>query len=60
MKSRKANSENEKLKKEIEELKDQLAQKEKGSSVDEQLKLMEKSYQLAAKYMPESSKKTMN
>ena len=48
-------TENEKLKKEIEELKSQLALKEQGGSVDEQLKLMEKSYQLASKYMPESS-----
>ncbi len=51
----KENSENEKLKKEIEELKNQLAQKEQEGSVDEQLRLMEKSYQLASKYMPESS-----
>ncbi len=51
----KEDSENEKLKKEIEELRNQLTQKEQGSSVDEQLKLMEKSYQLASKYMPESS-----
>ncbi len=51
----KEDSENEKLKEEIEELKNQLAQKEQGSSVDEQLRLMEKSYQLASKYMPESS-----
>lgn len=47
--------ESEKLKKEIEELKEQLAQKEQGGSVDEQLRLMEKSYQLASRYMPESS-----
>lgn len=51
----KEDSENEKLKKEIEELKSQLALKEQGGSVDEQLRLMEKSYQLASRYMPESS-----
>lgn len=51
----KEDTENEKLKKEIEELKSQLALKEQGGSVDEQLRLMEKSYQLASKYMPESS-----
>lgn len=53
----KEDSGNDKMKKEIEELKNQLAQKEQGGNVDEQLKLMEKSYQLAAKYMPESSGK---
>jgi len=50
----KKDSETEKLKKEIELLKNQLAEKEKQGSVDEQLRIMEKSYQLAAKYMPES------
>lgn len=53
----KENSETEKLKMKIEELKNQLAQKEQGASMDEQLRLMEKSYQLAAKYMSESSAK---
>ena len=51
----KEDSENEKLKKEIEELKSQLAEKGQEGSVDEQLRLMEKSYQLASKYIPESS-----
>ncbi|WP_158868912.1 conjugative transposon protein TraM [Maribellus comscasis] len=48
-------SETEKLKKEIEELKNQIAEKEEPNNVDEQLRLMEKSYQLASKYMPEST-----
>lgn len=48
-------SETEKLKKDVEDLKNQLAQKEQPDRMDEQLKLMEKSYQLASKYMPESS-----
>lgn len=51
----KEDSETEKLKKEVEDLKDQLAQQEKPDRMAEQLKLMEKSYQLASKYMPESS-----
>ncbi|HZL11919.1 MAG TPA: conjugative transposon protein TraM [Prolixibacteraceae bacterium] len=51
----KEDSETEKLKKEVEDLKTQLAQKEQPVRMDEQLKLMEKSYQLASKYMPESS-----
>ncbi len=51
----KEDSETEKLKKEVEGLKNQLAQKEQPDRMDEQLKLMEKSYQLASKYMPESS-----
>ncbi len=52
----KTNPEDEKLRNEIEELKAQLSETQKTSSIDEQLLLMEKSYQLAAKYMPESSK----
>ncbi len=48
----------EKLQKEIENLKAQLAEMQKTNSVDEQLLLMEKSYQLAAKYMPEPSKQS--
>jgi len=51
----KENSEDETLRKEIEELKAQLAETQKANSMDEQLLLMEKSYELAAKYMPESS-----
>ena len=48
-------SETEKLKKEVEDLKNRLAQQEQPDRMAEQLKLMEKSYQLASKYMPESS-----
>jgi len=51
----KEDSETEKLKKDVEELRNQLAEKEQPDRMDEQLKLMEKSYQLASKYMPESS-----
>ena len=51
----KEDSETEKLNKEVQELKNQLAQKEQPDRMDEQLKLMEKSYQLASKYIPESS-----
>ena len=51
----KEDSETEKLKKEVEELKNQLAQQEQPDRMAEQLKLMEKSYQLASKYLPESS-----
>lgn len=54
----KTNPDDEKLRNEIEELKAQLAETQKTSSMDEQLLLMEKSYQLAAKYMPESSKQS--
>lgn len=51
----KEDSETEKLKNEVEDLKIQLAQQEQPDRMAEQLKLMEKSYQLASKYMPESS-----
>ncbi|SHE51362.1 Bacteroides conjugative transposon TraM protein [Mariniphaga anaerophila] len=51
----KANPENEKLKAELKALKQQLAEKQEGNSIDEQLMLMEKSYQMAAKYMPKSN-----
>ena len=51
----KEDSETEKLKKEVEDLKNQLAQKDQPDIMDEQLKLMEKSYQLASKYIPEST-----
>lgn len=54
----KVNPEDEKLRSEIEELKAQLAETQNTGSVDEQLLLMEKSYQLAAKYMPESSEQS--
>lgn len=50
----KEDSETEKLKKDVEDLKNQLAQKEQPDRMAEQLRLMEKSYQLASKYMPES------
>ncbi|GAP69476.1 Bacteroides conjugative transposon TraM protein [Bacteroidales bacterium 6E] len=51
----KEDSETEKLKKEVEDLKNQLAHQEQPDRMAEQLKLMEKSYQLASKYLPESS-----
>lgn len=51
----KDDSETEKLKKEVEDLKNQLAHQEQPDRMAEQLKLMEKSYQLASKYMPEPS-----
>lgn len=54
----KVNPEDEKLRNEIEDLKARLAETQKTNSVDEQLLLMEKSYQLAAKYMSESSKQS--
>lgn len=54
----KTNPGDEKLRNEIEDLKAQLAETQKTNSLDEQLLLMEKSYQLAAKYMPESSKQS--
>ncbi len=55
----KANTEDENLRKELEDLKAQLAETQKTNSVDEQLLLMEKSYQLAAKYIPESSNQSL-
>jgi len=54
----KVNPEDEKLRQELEDLKAQLAETQKTNSMDEQLLLMEKSYELAAKYMPESSKQS--
>lgn len=51
----KANPENEKLKAELEALKQQLTEKQEDNSIDEQLLLMEKSYQMAAKYMPNNA-----
>jgi conjugative transposon TraM protein len=54
-KPKEESSETEKLKREIEELNNQIAEKEQSNNVDEQLKLMEKSYQLASKYMPGSA-----
>ncbi len=47
------NSETEELKKELEELKKQLQDKgDDRSNVDKQLEMMEKSYQMASKYLP--------
>jgi len=48
------NGQAQQLRKELEEMKEKLAQKEvpAGVTVDDQLALMEKSYQMAAKYLP--------
>ena len=48
------NAETQELRKQLDELKEQLAEKElpKAVTVDDQLALMEKSYQMAAKYLP--------
>jgi conjugative transposon TraM protein len=48
------NSETAQLRSQLEELKEKLAEKElpKPATVDDQLALMEKSYQMAAKYLP--------
>ncbi|WP_281638164.1 conjugative transposon protein TraM [Flavobacterium marginilacus] len=48
------NSETQELHKQLEELKEKLAEKDvpAGVTVDDQLALMEKSYQMAAKYLP--------
>lgn len=48
------NPETEELRKQLEELKEQLAERDvpTPTTVDEQLSLMEKSYEMAAKYMP--------
>jgi len=56
----KEDSETERLKKEVEDLKNQLAQNEQPDRMDEQLKLMEKSYQLASNYIPESSRQAVS
>lgn len=51
----KADPEKEEMKKKLEELEAKMQEKDnKQSAVDEQLELMEKSYQMAAKYMPNS------
>ncbi|ANI89802.1 conjugative transposon protein TraM [Arachidicoccus ginsenosidimutans] len=54
------NSETKELRKQLEELKEKLAEKEmpKSVTVDDQLALMEKSYQMAAKYLPGSTTAT--
>ncbi|MEN2489071.1 conjugative transposon protein TraM [Flavobacterium sp. B11] len=51
------NSESKELRRQLEELKQHLAQKEipPPATVDDQLALMEKSYQMAAKYLPSGS-----
>ena len=54
------NSETMALRRQLEELKEKLAEKEvpKSVTVDDQLTLMEKSYQMAAKYLPSNSSST--
>lgn len=55
----KEDPEKERLAKELEELKTKLAEKEnRKSSVDEQMAVMEKSYQMAAKYIPQMQGQT--
>ncbi|HAY3551898.1 TPA: conjugative transposon protein TraM [Elizabethkingia meningoseptica] len=51
------NSETMELRRQLDELKEQLAEKDipKPTTVDDQLALMEKSYQMAAKYLPSGS-----
>ena len=51
------NSETMELRRQLDELKEQLAEKDVPAvtTVDDQLKLMEKSYQMAAKYLPGST-----
>ncbi len=51
------NGETKELRRQLEDLKQELAQKEipKVATVDDQLALMEKSYQMAAKYLPSGS-----
>lgn len=48
------NSETMELRKQLDELKEQLAEKDvpKAATIDDQLALMEKSYEMAAKYLP--------
>ena len=48
------NSDTQELRRQLDELKEELADKDmpKGVTVDDQLSLMEKSYQMAAKYLP--------
>jgi len=54
------NSETTELRRQLDELKEQLADKDepKPTTVDDQLALMEKSYQMAAKYLPQGSTNT--
>jgi len=57
--SPKEDPEKERMAKELEELKTRLAEKEnRKSSVDEQMAVMEKSYQMAAKYIPQMQGQT--
>lgn len=57
--SPKEDPEKERMAKELEELKTKLAEKEnRKSSVDEQMTVMEKSYQMAAKYIPQMQGQT--
>lgn len=50
-----AYEEQQKLQEEIQRLKSQLAEKESQDPLDTQMALMEKSYQMAAKYMPQNT-----
>ena len=54
------NQETQELRKQLEELKEQLAEKDipTGVTVDDQLVLMEKSYEMAAKYLPSATNTT--
>ncbi|NRS87724.1 conjugative transposon TraM protein [Flavobacterium sp. 7E] len=58
----KDNSETQELRKQLDEVKKELARKEETPTniVDNQLELMEKSYQMAAKYLPTHSANTEN
>jgi hypothetical protein len=51
------NSETMELRKQVDELKAKLSEKDvpPATTVDDQLKLMEKSYQMAAKYLPQNA-----
>src|SRR5690606_1451811 len=51
------NQETQELRKQLEELKEQLAEKDvpTGVTIDDQLVLMEKSYEMAAKYLPSAT-----
>ncbi|MGX1752868.1 conjugative transposon protein TraM [Sphingobacterium sp. NPDC055346] len=54
------NSETMELRRQLDELKEQLAEKDvpRATTVDDQLALMEKSYQMAAKYLPQGTTST--
>ena len=53
----KEDSEKEELRRRVEELEAQAAHKDASPDIDNQMALMEKSYQLAAQYMPDNGKK---